>query len=59
MDQNSTLYLNVVHVLNTSANYTSVAAKDSCFSALVSNRQAPSLTYKYKTRIVMTDSCRR
>ncbi len=37
MDQNSNLYLNVVHVLNTSANYTSVAAKDSCFSALVSN----------------------
>ncbi len=30
-------YLNVVHFFNTSVNLTSVAAKGSCFSALVSN----------------------
>jgi hypothetical protein len=31
------LYLNAVHFFNTSVNYTSVAALDSCFPALVSN----------------------
>ncbi len=31
------LCLNVVHFFNTSVNYTSVAAQDSCFPALVSN----------------------
>ncbi len=35
--QSSNLYLNVVHFFNTSVNYTSVAAEDSCFPALVSN----------------------
>jgi len=35
--QRSNLYLNVVHVFNTCVNKTSVAAKDSCFSALVPN----------------------
>ncbi len=36
-DQNSNLYLNVVHVLNTSTNNTSVPANDNCILALVSN----------------------
>jgi hypothetical protein len=31
--QKSNLYLNVVHFFNASVNYTSVAAKDSCFPA--------------------------
>ncbi len=35
--QSSYLYLNVVHFFNTSVNYTSVATKDSCFPALVSD----------------------
>ncbi len=35
--QSSTLYLNVVCFFNTSVNVTSVANKDSCFPALVSN----------------------
>ncbi len=35
--QSSNLHLNVVHFFNTSINYTSVAAEDSCFPALVSN----------------------
>ncbi len=33
----SNLYLNVVHLFNTRVNQTSVAAKDCCFHALVSN----------------------
>ncbi len=33
--KNSNLYLNVVHFFNTSVNQTSVAAKDSCFPAMV------------------------
>jgi hypothetical protein len=36
-DQSSNLYLNVVHFFNTSVNKTSVAAKDCCNPALVSN----------------------
>jgi hypothetical protein len=35
--QSSNLYLNYDHLFNTSVNKTSVAAYDSCFSALVSN----------------------
>ncbi len=35
--QSSNLYLNVAHFFNTSINQTSVAAKDNCFPALVSN----------------------
>ncbi len=35
--QSSNINLNVVHFLNTSVNYTSVAAEDCCFPALVSN----------------------
>jgi hypothetical protein len=35
--QNSNLYLNVVHFFNTNVNYTSVATKDNCFPAWVSN----------------------
>ncbi len=35
--QSSNLYLNVVHLFNTSVYQTSVAAKDSCFPALGSN----------------------
>jgi hypothetical protein len=35
--QSSNLYLNVVHFFNTSANWTFVAASDSCFPALVPN----------------------
>jgi hypothetical protein len=35
--QSSNLHLNVVHFFNTSVNYTSVAAEDSCFPSLVSN----------------------
>jgi hypothetical protein len=31
--QNSNLYLNVVHIFYPSANWTSVAAQDSCFPA--------------------------
>jgi len=33
--ESSNLYLNVVHFFNTRVNETSVAAQDSCFSALV------------------------
>ncbi len=33
------LYLNVIHFLNTSLNYISVAAKDICFRALVYNKR--------------------
>jgi len=33
--QSSYLYLNVVHFINNSVNYTSEAAKDSCFPGLV------------------------
>ncbi len=36
-NQDSNLYLNVVHFFNTSVNYTSVAAEDSCFPAKASN----------------------
>ncbi len=35
--KSSNLYLNFVHFFNTSVYYTSVAAQDSCFPALVSN----------------------
>ncbi len=35
--QSPNLYLNVVHFINTSVNYTSVAAEDCCFLSLVSN----------------------
>ncbi len=35
--QSSNLYLNVVHFFNTRVNKISVAAKDSCFPAMVSN----------------------
>ncbi len=35
--QSSNLYLNVVHFFSTSVNKTSVAARDSCFPAMVSN----------------------
>ncbi len=35
--QSSNLHLNVVHFFNASVNWTSVAAQDSCFPALVSN----------------------
>jgi len=35
--QSSNLYLNVVHFFNTSVIKTSVAARDSCFPAMVSN----------------------
>ncbi len=35
-DQSLNQYLNVVHFFNTSVNYASVAAYDSCFSSLVS-----------------------
>jgi hypothetical protein len=35
--QSSNLYLNVVHFFNTSVNWTSVAAYDCCFPALVPN----------------------
>jgi hypothetical protein len=35
--QNYNLYLNFVHFFNTSVDYTSVAAYDSCFPALVPN----------------------
>jgi hypothetical protein len=35
--QSSNLYLNVVHFFNTSVNYTSMAAEENCFPALVSN----------------------
>jgi hypothetical protein len=35
--QSCNLYLKVVHFFNTSVNYTSVAAYDCCFPALVSN----------------------
>ncbi len=42
--QSSSLHLNVVHVLNTSVNQTSVAAYDSCFSTLVFNMRS-SLAY--------------
>ncbi len=35
--KSSNLYSNVVHFFNTSVNYASVAAEDSCFPALVSN----------------------
>jgi hypothetical protein len=33
----SNLYLNVVHIFNTSVNYTPVAAQDNCFPTLVYN----------------------
>ena len=39
--QSSNLHLNVVHFFNTSVNYTSVAADDNCFPALVSNMLCP------------------
>jgi hypothetical protein len=35
--QSSNLYLNVANFFNTSVNYTSVAASDSCFPAFVLN----------------------
>ncbi len=35
--QSYNIYLSVVHLLNTSVNYTSVAAQDCCFPALVPN----------------------
>ncbi len=52
--QSSNPYLNFVHFSNTWADYKSVAAKDSCFPALVSNtccsiiENSPILTSKQK-----------
>ncbi len=48
------LYINVVHFFNTSVNKTSVAAKDSCFPALVSNMRC-SIGTCYKTFFLFSE----
>jgi hypothetical protein len=46
------LYWNVVHFFNNSVNYTSVAAQDSCFPALVYKKRLVSLRIAFRIRML-------